>query len=369
MLKKLLCLTLIFAAVLSLAACSAKYEPVPSTEEEARVVMRFALDGKKYELKYELYRALFLTYKSQVDGGDESVWEGKDKDKYIDEIDEIIVNEAADIFAVLHLADKLGLKPYSNDYDKKITELIEMSVDGGISPDGSAVDGFMGDYEAYLSSLKENYLNYSVSELLIRYSLAYSDIVSYYKGEDFDDSKGDKLDKSNLDYDDDDVEDFYEGSDSVRVLLATLDTRVFSEETAQQIRDKIAACDTEAEVAECIIKNTATVATDATEGMLLGKYSSNPKIFGELTEAAFALDIGKTSELITVTSDTAEIYYILYKVEKSDDFFKNARADIYTVYEDNLIGKLIADTKSSLAQSVTEEPLADELDRSEISMD
>ena len=66
MLKKLLCLTLIFAAVLSLAACSAKYEPVPSTEEEARVVMRFALDGKKYELKYELYRALFLTYKEAL---------------------------------------------------------------------------------------------------------------------------------------------------------------------------------------------------------------------------------------------------------------------------------------------------------------
>ena len=61
MLKKLICALLTVAMLLALISCG-DYEPVPSTADEARTVMTFRIEGEKYELKYELYRCLFLTY-------------------------------------------------------------------------------------------------------------------------------------------------------------------------------------------------------------------------------------------------------------------------------------------------------------------
>ena len=51
MIKKLICLALILATALSLMACGGSYEPVPSTDEEARVVMTFSYEGEKYVQK------------------------------------------------------------------------------------------------------------------------------------------------------------------------------------------------------------------------------------------------------------------------------------------------------------------------------
>ena len=368
MIKKLLCLILIFASLLSLVACGPKYAPVPSTDEEARVIMTFELDGEKYELKYELYRAFFLTYKIEVDGGEDSVWTSDGKESYIKKIDEKIISAACDIFSVLHVAKKLGFDPYSKSYDDKILELIEQSVDGGISSDGSALKGFSGDYDAYLESLKDNYLNYSVSELLIRYSLAYSEIISYYKGTNPIESAGEEAFDGALDFDDDDVLKFYEGEDSVRVLLASLDSRSFSEKRASEIRDQIAACADESEVMSCIIGYTATTEADATNGMLIGRHSLDPRLYGGLTQTAFSLDIGETGEVLKVYADNSERYYILYRTEKTEEYFESSKSDIYSVYEDNEIGKIINEAKDSLVESVHREKLFDELDRANISM-
>ena len=60
--KKLIALLLILAAILTLSSCKKNfYEPVESTELEATTVMTLKYGGRTYEVKYELYRAFFLT--------------------------------------------------------------------------------------------------------------------------------------------------------------------------------------------------------------------------------------------------------------------------------------------------------------------
>ena len=165
--KKVLAVAVALLTLFSVTACAGKYKPVKSTREEAETVMRFNFDGEEYEVKYELYRALFLNYKNQVDGGDPSVWSGDNSEKYAKEIDALILNRAAEIYSVLAFAGKLGFDPYSKDIEKEISSRIEMSVDGN----GADVVGFGGDYDAYLNSLKEINLNYSVQTLMLRYSI------------------------------------------------------------------------------------------------------------------------------------------------------------------------------------------------------
>lgn len=69
--KRAVSLFLLLAILLSLlVGCKEKYPKIESTDEEARVVATLSVGEGEYELKYELYRALFFTYKSEVDGGD-----------------------------------------------------------------------------------------------------------------------------------------------------------------------------------------------------------------------------------------------------------------------------------------------------------
>ena len=92
--KKIIALLLALVCLGSLISCKRKpkYEPVESTEEENTTVMTLTIGEDKYQVKYELYRHFFLNYKSTVDGGNADVWNGESKEKYIAEIDKIIIN-------------------------------------------------------------------------------------------------------------------------------------------------------------------------------------------------------------------------------------------------------------------------------------
>ena len=150
--KKITALLLLLVTVISLAACGQKYEPVPSTEDELRVVMTLKIDEVLYDVKYELYRALFLANRDTVDGGDRSVWSGESRNEYIAKINEIILDRASDIYGAIHAAKKLGLNVYSSEADGIIEEYIRINVEGN----GDSVTGH-GSYDAYLEALKKKH--------------------------------------------------------------------------------------------------------------------------------------------------------------------------------------------------------------------
>ena len=140
---------ILLMSVPSLASCKKEttYDPVPSTEEESRVVMTFTYGSKTYSVKYELYRALFLNLKDDVSGGDDSVWESDNKQEYIDRINTLIASRAAHIYGVFKVASDLGIDLYSDSVDDTIQEYIKDSVEGSDSLEG------YGSYNAYLAAL------------------------------------------------------------------------------------------------------------------------------------------------------------------------------------------------------------------------
>ena len=367
--KKLSFLVLMLAFVFILASCGEeKYPPKESSPLESQVAMTISLDGKQYEVKYELYRALFLNLRESVDGGDTSVWSGEAKDEYIEKIDTLIKKRATDIYSVLHIADKVGIDVYSKDFDKSVSEFIKVSVEGGYYGN-QIIEGFGGDYEKYLESLREMNLNYAVQDLLLRYSLASEKIFEYYAG--YEGEFLEELVQGKLEYTKEDVEAFYKSEDCVRVMRAYLPKAYFSAERAQQIRDKIVEKSNygDDEVSKYIIGTTSTAASEIINGEIIGRHNLDEVYYSELEAAAFKLAYFEVSDVIEVSNANEDGYVILYKTVKTDAHFDECYDYVKSVYVQNEVGKIIDTAAEGMLASITEASMLATLDRSQITMD
>ncbi len=360
--KKLFFVFLVISLCLSLFACGGKYPAVESTSEELRTVFTLSHGSDKYEVKYELYRALFTSLKESIDGGDNSVWTGDKKDEYIEKINEKIIDYAAEIYSVFSLCKSAGIDVYSNSFENKIDEYIEASVDGGIV-NGLIFMGFEGDYDKYLESLAKDGVNYSVQRLLLRYSLAVDAIHEYYVGEDLTDG----ADFGEIRYTENDIYDFYYSDECVRVIYAFLSKDAYTRKRAEEVRDVIASKDGDDAVASYVIGHTTTlIASDVKFGLLIAKNNLDARYFSEITESAFSLSMRETSPVFELNTGSEDGYVILYRTDKSDSYFENKYQNIIEVYIENEFGKILIDAKTDFINGAVETRYLSEINHSQI---
>ena len=366
------------ATLLSLVSCGSKtYPAVESTVEEARVVMTLTLDGKTYDVRYELYRTFFLTYKSQVDGGNSAVWQGDTREEYVALIDEIIIDRIVEIYSAFAICDRIGFDLYSKDVEKKISENIRISVEGG-SYGSSTLDGYES-YDHYLAALKAMNMNYSVQTLLMRYAIAIDAIDTYYIGTASSDDVNVNITLGAIEYTEDDVRDFYFSDDCARVLRANFQKAISytplkrAEDLRDSMREAAESSDTleqkETAVFQAIIKeglysNTAELKS----GYVIGRYNLERSYYGDMTDAALALEIGEVSDPIEVVSDVENSYYVLYKTLKSEEHFKVNYDSIKYVFLMNYVGEISHGVASTLKDSVVYTDYLRSIDHSSIKM-
>ena len=364
--KKLISLAIIIATLLTLVSCGS-YDPVPSTEEEAQVVMTLSIDGKSYDVKYELYRAMFLNFKTEVDGGDSSVWSGDNKDEYIARVHEMIVGRISDIYATLHHAGTIGINVYSASVDSRIKDYIKASVEGGSFEDETML-GYES-YDAYLAALASLGINYSVQELILRYSIAIDLISEYYIGTPEEDALGEVTYKGGaLEYTKEQVEEFYYSGDSVRYISAYVQSQYSGAlERARALQARMKAYEGD-DVAVAIEINSSSISADAdlNAGTMIGRYVLDSENYSSLTEAAFSTPVGRVSDIVETTLGEAVGFFILYPIAKTSAHFESCYDDIATVYVENEIGKLLADTKAKLSESAVSTSVLEGLDYSKI---
>lgn len=363
--KKILAALLIISSLLGLCACKKKdgqekqeyYEPVKSTEEESRVVMNFTVEGDTYNVRYELYRALFVGNRNQVDNGDISVWGTDVSEECINAINEIIIDRAAEIYSTLHLALSLGISPYSKDADAFVQSMIKLYVKGGTSYDGTKVKGY-GSYDKFLSSLKKSGMNYAVCELMFRHSYAVKKINEYYIGKEnvfgYSDGK--------LTVTDEALSDYYYGEDCVRVLEAHFQEGTKTEERVEEIRDEFYYAHDIRTVAAKIIQYTTATSSEVIDakgnpvGKTVGRHELDGKYYREYISEAFSLSYGEVSEVIRINNANdsyTDGYYILVGVEKTEDYFKNNKQLIRKSYINNEIGRILNFAKDSIIPCVS----------------
>ena len=367
--KKILCAILaLILALGTLVSCSErKYDPVESTDEESRVVMTLDLDGKRYDIKYELYRALFVATHKEIDGGDDSVWSGEDAEDYNARIDELIVRRATEIYSVFHLCQKNGIDLYSDEVDELVDAYVSVSVEGG-TIGGVSVQGYES-YEKYLEYLASIGMNYSVQDLLYRYTVGLEKLDEYYLGTvDQSDVSGNVVFGA-IKYTEEDIEDFYYGDDSVRIIRGFFDSAVKTKETVEGYREDINKMSNDAEVATYIIQHSLLAGTDVINGVVVGRYNLDSLYYADVTEAAFSLPVTGVSEVIEINSESEKGYCIIYVAHKTEEHFTECYDDIVDMYLQNEVGKIMNDTASSLAEGLTVKEALGQIDRSALITD
>jgi predicted small lipoprotein YifL len=378
--KKVIAFLLLLATLFAIVGCRNKntdpYPPIESTEEEARTVMTLSIDGDTYEVKYELYRAFFLTYKSMVDGGDSSVWTGDRKSEYTERINKIILDRIGEIYAAFAMCKRIGFDLYSSDIDAKIKENVRISIEGG-SYGSNTVLGF-GSYDAYLAALKAMYFNYSVQTLMFRYAIAVAAIDSYYIGTASPEDVNYDIALGTLQYTKDDVKNFYNSNECARVLRASVQKILDNPlERAEKLKAKLEEAvaggasheDREYAVFMTIMGSTLSSNPDEVKnGYVLGKYSLERSYYGEMIDAAFALNTGEVSSPIDVVDTTENSYYILYKTYKHDAHFEACYEDIKYVYLKNTVGEIAHGVAEELKSSASYTDFLRNIDHSKIGM-
>ena len=350
--KRLLALLLALLLVFSFAACT-KYKPVKSTKEEERVMMTLSIDGEEYEVRYELYRALFLNHKSEVDGNDPSVWSGESSAEYIDKINALIIEDAAEIFSAIHLCEKLtDYDVYSSKADKRVETLVEESVDGGESAKG------FGTYEAYLAFLKEQNLNYSVQDLIYRYYIAIEELEKYFLGDaDSDSITSDEIVAPSVDAPVEKVRAFYYSDSFARIIYAYFSELVTENPgfSINGFRGEMVNAAKEGRDAVELLINGRTAAQGAEVGIFLSQNATVDDTMKDIKEASFALRVGEVSEVITLsgTNDpTLDGFYVLYNLEKCEADFKEYYSEVRSAYLLDLIGVRLSECNATLRASV-----------------
>ena len=377
--KKIIALLLTLVTVFSLGACkkNKKYPPVESTEEEARTVMTLSIDGKTYEVKYELYRTFFLTYKSQVDGGNAGVWSGENKAEYVARINELILDRVVEIYATFAVCARIGFDVYSDDVESQITEYIKISVEGG-SYGSKTLPGYES-YEDYLAALKASNLNYSVQTLMFRYAIATNAIDTHYIGTANPDDVNYNMTLGSLQYTKEDVKQFYNGNDCARVLRASFQKAVSytPSETAEALKERLeqaAATEYSPEEKEEAVRGAIissgrfSNAAEIEDGYVIGKYNLDRGYYGEMTDAVFSIEEGEVTDPISIVTDEEDTYYVIYRSYKSDEHFEANYNSIRYVYLRNCVGKITSDVAEELRSSVSYSDLLINIDHSGIGM-
>lgn len=373
--KRIIALLLVLASVLTLSACK-KYKPVESSEEEARTVMTLSLDGKTYEVKYELYRALFLNYKTEIDGGNPDVWTSEGKSEYVERINSLIIDKITDIYAAFAICEKIGFDLYSKDVEKQIKEYVKISVEGG-SYGSKTMHGY-DSYKDYLAALKSANLNYSVQTLLFRYAIAIDAIDAHYIGTATPDEVNYDITLGALQYTEDDVRAFYNSEDCARVLRASFQKIISYDpyETAINLKNKMVDAaatsstlvDKEAAVLKAITKSGYFAnAAEVENGYVIGKYNLERLYYGDMTDAVFSIGEGEVTDPISIT-DEEETYYVIYRTYKTDEHFEANYNSIRYVYLRNCVGEIIHNAAEALESSAVYSDFLNNINHSEIGM-
>jgi len=379
--KKIIAALLVLAAVFSLAACKKNkdtdYPAVESTEEEARTVITLSLDGKTYEVRYELYRAFFLTYKSQVDGGNPDVWAGDNKNEYVERINSIILDRITEIYAAFAMCDRIGFNLYSKDVENKIKQNIKTSVEGG-SYGSSTIEGF-DSYDDYLDALKAMNLNYSVQTLLFRYAIAIDAIDTYYIGTAASDDVDYNITLGALKYTKEDVKRFYDSDDCVRVLRASFQKGISYTplEKAEKLKETLVSAasnhtspeDKEEAVRRAIIgSNLYLNDTELQNGYVIGRHNLERGYYKDMTDAAFSISEGEVSNPISIVTDVEDSYYVLYRTYKSDAHFEENYESIRYTYLMNYVGEISHGVADEMKDSAAFSDYLNNINHSEIGM-
>ena len=156
---------LLLSLFLALGGCSA-YRVEKSTARQAEIV----LHAGEHDIAFEVVNFFYHNYKTVIDGGDDSVWDGPDAETYHQRLWQRAVEASCELYAIFDCAEDFGLDPYGRMMEDQMDEAIKAIIDSYPT---------RRDYIAHLESL---YMTDTVYRLMMRSYLCQQYLLEYSDG-------------------------------------------------------------------------------------------------------------------------------------------------------------------------------------------
>ena len=312
--KKIICcllIALLIFSTLALSSCSNYYDPVPPTEEEDKTVIKTGAG----EIKYDLFRALYLASKTEGITPEQAAAEALEK--------------ASRILAIFAECERLGLDTDSNDIMNKVDDIIVASVDGG-EVDGVNYAGH-GSFDNYLASLRSVYLTDRVNRLITQAYLCEQLLIEHY------------LAKENIPAESD-VRAYFLSDDCIRITWLATEY----DDVAASAHARLAGKG-ESEIIRTLIQYSSASASSYENGWYIGRYESGETYEG-VVDAAFSLAVGSYSDVLT---DRDGMYYIVYRMQKDSSYIDSHYSEIMESYQYNSLYRSILERTEQIISSAS----------------
>ena len=327
-------------APLALTGCEKNYKEARSSREMRRVVARIG----DYEVRYEFFRYVFLSFKASVDGGDDTVWTGPDADDYFKAAKEKCEEVMRSVYGTFIFAKSVGIDPYSKEADARVSEYVNATIDGGFI-NGNYIAGYGGSVSDYRKDLEAQIMTDAVNRLFFRYSVCSTMLYEYYT---------DTFGGGTIQTDAQTIRDFYNKDDCLRLTwVAVQKDGTFTNEQyrilANERREGLLACETIEEKQQYAAFHNLQAAT-MDKGVFLTSATCGTE-YKDVFEEAKTLAIGEVGDVI----ETFDAFYIPVRLTKPADYIDTAdgMTEIVNLHIEHSLYSTLAAQNETLAIDYT----------------
>ena len=256
------------------------------------------MDGK-YEASYELYRFAFLNTVAAY--GKPEEWSAEKRAEVFFLADTAARREISRVYAIFSMAEKHGIDTDS----KEISTAVKAEVVDAIENESYGY----GSQEKYLEALKASYMTDSVFRFYLRLSIVEEKLAKAMHAEKF------------VEEDDETVRAYFTGESTVcatwiYIPYASAAYKNFTDAMLEEMVARAHSASDEDFVKEAQqYLQTLYMPDELARGFYFGRYQMDA-YYEKLTETAFSLEVGETSELI----HSGDGVYIVRRLEKDADY-------------------------------------------------
>ncbi len=300
--KRIIYALALILTILMCASCTS----LESTAKEREIVL--TIGG--FDVPYELFRYALLNTKDDVDGRDDSFWDGNaDRDELVAKIFADAIEALKTRYAILSLAKDYGISMDDKLIQDKITN------DVGITKNNYEKDA------DYIAALKAEHMNHSVYSFLVGVEHVNEEL--YYA----------MVNKGDITNDTDEIKNIVESDEFICVkhILIKFDSDGDGKEDGNRA-DKLARLEAIREEALNGADFDTLVDKHGQDMNMLGNhdgyYMTRGSDYLEFENAAFDLEIGEISEVI----ETPIGYTVILRCEKDADYIEDNIDDLSYYY-------------------------------------
>ena len=308
------------AAALLFTGCSADRDKLlASTKTEKTVIGTVG----HFDVPMEIYRYAALNYRSDYEQGNPDVWLGEAGTALLKELNTSVDETIANLYTTAAMCEDYGI---ATD-DEYVTTMVEYKMD-------AIYDSYDYDYAAYKNDIAEYNMTDAVYRFLIRNDVLSEALVNEMV------KRGELPDPADMDA----FRAIAESDEFIRVKQILIpvtngSTDDESREKAEKIKTKL---DSGVDFEKLLWEEGGDVFMFSNDD---GYYISHGTLFTEFEDAAFALEIGETSDVVKTPAG----YCIIKRYEKEDDYIAENLGDMYTTYRDGLYNIALEAKRATLS--------------------